>query len=140
MPLPYPARSTPVPNVLVDTWMPRLSDTELRVLLVVTRQTFGFQAGGKTSGFQEKGKGASARRARDWITHSQLKLKTGRASAAVSHAVDGLMKKGLLCVCTADGRSLQTPQERRRYPGKLYFSLYPLVLVEAAGVDNPVDK
>lgn len=131
MPLPYPARSTPVPNALLDTWMPRLSDTELRVLLVVTRQTFGFQ---------EKGKGASTRRARDWITHSQLKLKTGRASAAVSHAVDGLTKKGLLCVCTAEGRLLQTPQERRRYPSKLFFSLHPHVLVETIGGDNPVDK
>lgn len=130
-PLPYPARSTPMPNALLDTWMPRLSGTELRVLLVVTRQTFGFQ---------EKGKGTSARRARDWITHSLLKQKTGRASAAVSHAVDGLTKKGLLCVCTADGAPLQTPQERRRYPGKLFFSLNPSALVEAAGADNPVDK
>lgn len=133
LPLPYPARSTPMPNALLDTWMPRLSDTELRVLLVVTRQTLGFQASANSAGI-------AARRARDWITHSQLKQKTGWESAAVSRAIDGLVKEGLLQVCTQAGAPLPTPQERRRYPGKLFFSLNPSALVEAAGADNPVDK
>jgi len=33
----------PVPVRLVDTVMPRLKDTELRVLLVVLRQTWGWR-------------------------------------------------------------------------------------------------
>lgn len=120
--LPYPARSTPVPNLLIDEWMPCLSDTELRVLLVITRQTLGFQAGSKNT--------STFRRARDWITHSQLKAKTGRASAAVSGAVDRLVKKGLLQVGTADGTPLLTSHERRRYRDKMFFSLMPRLLVK----------
>ena len=126
--IPIPPRCTSVPNVLLDDWMPRLTDTELRLLLIVTRQTLGFQATGK----MERGKPASRqqRRACDWATHSQLKAKTGRASAAVSHAIDELITKGLLEVCTQDGTPLLTPQERRRWRSKMFFSLAPHLLTE----------
>lgn len=121
--LPFPVRSTPVPNVLLDNWMPHLSDTQLRVLLVVTRQTLGFQASVNSAGI-------AARRARDWITDSQLKQKTGRESAAVSRAIDRLVREGLLQVCTQDGAPLPTPQERRRCQSKLFYSLSSCLMTE----------
>ena len=127
--LSIPARCTPVPNALLDDWMQELTDTELRVLLVVTRQTLGFQEKpSRSQPFQGKAKGSASRRARDWITHTQLKQKTGRASAAVSGAIDGLVRKRLLEVCTPDGTPLSTPQERRRWRGKMFFSLAPRLL------------
>ena len=127
--LPIPARCTPVPNILLDDWMPLLSDTELRVLLVVTRQTLGFQAGGKTH--NNTPGGTASRRARDWLTHARLKQATGRASEAVSKAVDGLVKRGLLEVCTECGSPLLTPPERRRCRGRIFFSLAPSLLTKA---------
>lgn len=121
-PVPLPAASTPLPNVLIDQAMPELSDTEWRLLCVITRQTLGYAS--------PDGRG---RRRRDWLTHRQLKSRTGRASAAVSRAVDGLVRKGLIEVQGMDGEPLVTPAERRRCQGALFFSLSPRLLPESAG-------
>jgi hypothetical protein len=116
--LPFPAASTPVPNLLLDQIMPTLSDSEWRLLCVVCRQTLGFTSGD----------GSGQRRGRDWLTHRQLKARTGRASAAISKAVDGLVRKGLIEVQAMDGQPLLTPQERRRCQGMLFFCLAPRLL------------
>ncbi len=104
---------TSVPNDLLDRVMPTLRDTELRVLLVVVRQTLGWQ----------DGPDPSRRKERDWLTQSQLMRRTGRASEAVSAAVDGLVRAGLIEVQDKWGRPLVTPAERRRFLGRLYFRL-----------------
>ena len=107
--------TTPVPNDLLDQVMPTLRDTELRVLLVVVRQTLGWQ----------DGPDPSRRKERDWLTQSQLMRRTGRASEAVSAAVDGLVRARLIEVQDKWGRPLVTPAERRRFLGKLYYRLQP---------------
>ncbi len=137
--LPFPVKSTPFPNLLIDQVMPELSDTEWRLLCVVCRQTLGFTSPGDQGG----------RRSRDWISHGQLKARTGRASAAVSRAVDGLVRRNLIEVRTYAGELLLTPSERRRCQGRLFFGLAPCLvkmlrtdapaLTEQA-VDNPVDN
>src|SRR4051812_27572085 len=66
-------RTTPVPHWLLDEAMPLLSDTELRVLLVVTRSTLGWREG-------------EGRKESDWLSHRQLQARTGRSSAVVSRA------------------------------------------------------
>ena len=73
------ASEVSIPSAILDRWMPKLKDTELRVLLLVARQTIG-----------RSGKEV------DWLAHSQLRKRTGRASEAVSAAVDSLIQKGLL--------------------------------------------
>lgn len=105
--------TTPIPNGLLDRVMPTLRDTELRVLLVVVRQTLGWQ----------EGPDPSRRKERDWLTQSQLMRRTGRASEAVSAAVDGLVRARLIEVQDKWGKALTTPAERRRYLGKLYYRL-----------------
>jgi len=115
---PFPTMSTPFPNVLIDQIMPNLSDTEWRLLCVVCRQTLGFTSEG----------GQGGRRTRDWLTHSQLKARTGRASEALSRAVDGLVRKNLIEVRTYAGEPLLTPQQRRRCQGMLFFSLAPRLI------------
>jgi len=120
--LPYPAASTPVPNLLLDEVMPTLTDSEWRLLCVVCRQTLGFASG------EDK----QRRRAQDWLTHRQIKARTGRASAAVSKAVDGLVRKNLIAVRGADGQPLLTPAERRRCQGMLFFSLAHRLWEEAS--------
>jgi len=107
--------TTPVPNDLLDRVMPTLRDTELRVLLVVVRQTLGWQ----------DGPDPSRRKERDWLTQSQLMRRTGRASEAVSAAIDGLVRARLIEVQDKWGRPLVTPAERRRFLGKLYYRLWP---------------
>lgn len=107
--------TTPVPNDLLDRVMPTLRDTELRLLLVVVRQTLGWQ----------DGPDPSRRKERDWLTQSHLMRRTGRASEAVSAAVDGLVRAGLIEVQDKRGKPLVTPAERRRFLGKLYYRLRP---------------
>ncbi len=117
----------PVQIQLVDEVMPRLKDTEWRVLLVVLRQTAGRQAG-TVSTVQDhqaertptKPKHQPTKR-RDWISHSQLCRRTGRGSGAVSAAVASLTASGLIVVEDAAGTALATPEERRRCLGRLYF-------------------
>ena len=122
----FPARSTPFPNRLLDDFMPILSDTEWRVLCVVARQTLGWEDG------------QGGRKAADWLTQSQLKARTGRASEAVSRAIDGLVRKGLIQVCSEAGEVLATPQARQRCTGRMLFGLAPQALdTPQAASDSP---
>ena len=109
----FPARSTPFPNHLLDDVMPLLSDTEWRLLCVVARQTLGWEDG------------QGGRKKEDWLTQSQLKARTGRASEAISRALNGLAQKGLVQVRSEAGELLATPQARQRCPGRLLFGLAP---------------
>ena len=125
----------PVPVRLVDAVMPHLKDTELRVLLVVLRQTWGWKVD-RTSVYKDEagtqsrtsGQASSQQRVkhqatkcRDWLSHSQLCRRTGRGSDAVSAAVASLTASGLIIVEDAGGKPLATPEERRRCMGRLYF-------------------
>ena len=105
--------AVPIPNRLVDEVLPSLKDTELRVLLIVLRQTLGWREGSDTGGWRFK--------RRDWISHSQMVKRTGRGSEAVSNAVDALVQRELLVVETVTGKPLVTPAERRRHLGRLYY-------------------
>ncbi len=111
---PFPGGAVPIPNRLFDEVLPGLKDTELRVLLIVLRQTLGWREGSDTGGGWQYKK-------RDWISHSQMVKKTGRGSEAISRAVDALVQHGLLVVETAAGKPLITPAERRRCLGRLYY-------------------
>ena len=127
----------PIPMRLVDMVMPRLKDTELRVLLVVLRQTWGWKMdrgkvdriniGKREAGDQENTRKQPTKH-RDWISHRQLCRRTGRGSDAVSAAVASLTASGLVIVEDAGGKPLATPEERRRCLGRLYFRLGTLWL------------
>ena len=110
--VPYPYRSTPFPNLLLDWWMPVLRDTEWRVLCVVVRQTLGWKAG-------------PGRKESDRISQAQLCRKTGRASAAVSQAIDRLVTLGLLAATTKTGQPLNSAKRRRNGRG-VYYRVNPL--------------
>ena len=113
------ASEVSIPSAILDRWMPKLKDTELRVLLLVARQTIG-----------RSGKEV------DWLAHSQLRKRTGRASEAVSAAVDSLIQKGLLEVFTVTGKRLPTPEARRFHRGVLLYRLSSM----ADKADHAVDK
>lgn len=102
---------TAFPNVLLDCLMPTLRDTEWRLLCVVVRQTIGWR---------EKG---GKRKSRDWLTQRQLMTRTGRNSAALSAALDTLVRRRLVDAWDEAGGLLLTPQERRRCQGRIYFGL-----------------
>lgn len=73
-----PPNYTQTPNSFFDEWVPKLKEGELRVMLVIMRQTFGWQ---KTW---------------DYISLSQLEKKTGMYRQGVIQALRSLIKKGLV--------------------------------------------
>lgn len=115
--------TTPVPNVLFDTYLSRLSDTELRVLLVVNRATLGWKEG-------------TGRKASDWLSHRQLQARTGRAGASVSHAIQSLVSRGLLIVQDAAGRTCDSAHSRRATRGRLYYRLSDALLAPKQVLDQ----
>lgn len=104
------SRFTPFPNVILDRVMPHLTDTEFRILALIVRQTLGW-------GQDQK-----------WLSHGWIKECTGRESAAVSRAVDGLVKRGLVIVRDSAGRRISLAAERRRSHSKLSYSIHHLFL------------
>lgn len=69
---------TQCPNVLLDHWLPLLKEIELKILLFVIRQTFGWH------------------RARDRISISQFEKATGSCPKNVLSAVNSLIGYGIL--------------------------------------------
>lgn len=69
---------TQTPNDLFDHWLPLLKESELKVLLVIMRKTFGWH------------------KVRDKISVSQLSKLTGLVEETVVIAVKALQKKGLI--------------------------------------------
>jgi hypothetical protein len=106
--------TTPFPNHLLDEAMPHLKDTEWRVLCVIVRQTLGWHD-----------KASKNRKTSDWLAQSQLVKKTGRDRAALSHALDALVRACYIEVRSEKGGLLQTPKERRQCRGRLFFALHP---------------
>lgn len=110
----FPTPSTPFPNALLDHVMPTLRDTEWRLLCVVVRQTLGWSSGGN-----------GRRKQRDWLSHRQLTRRTGRASGAISKAIDALVRSAYIEVTDEEGCQLLSPAERRRSNARLHYRLGP---------------
>nr|WP_309692653.1 hypothetical protein [Armatimonas sp.] len=110
----------PVPSILIDRLLPRLTDTELRVLLVVVRQTLGWISDDSTSGHKNNVHG---RKWRDWISQSQLVGKTGKSRDSVSRAVGALVESGLVVVEKPSGEPLTSAHERKLARTRLYYRL-----------------
>ena len=117
------------PHALIDTVMPTLSGTQWQLLCVIVRQTQGWldrQTGG--------------RKQSDWLSHSQLRRRTGRGSDALCRAVDALVQKKLIEVRDEKGQPLFTPSERRRSGSHLFYSLAPQLLARFQSATAAVES
>lgn len=105
--------TTPVPNEFFD-WIPYLTHAELRVLLLVIRQTYGWidYATGK-------------RKIKDRLTYDFIIKKTGAYRTILSETIQSLVDKKLLIITDRQGNILPTAQDRT---GKwfLYFQFQPI--------------
>jgi len=123
-------KTTPVPNVVFDTYLKELKLAELKVLLIIIRQTLGW----------EDKRTKSERKETDWISNSQLVTKTGNSARAINDAIQGLTDKKLIDVISQSGEFLDTP-EKRRGQQKLYFRLTNanFAIVETKGIEREKD-
>ena len=115
-------RTTPVPNIIFDRYLKDLNLAELKVLLVVTRQTLGWA----------DRRGMFGRKEIDWISGSQLREKTGSSERAITSALETLVRKRLIEVHDDRGYTLSYSKDRQGKT-RLYYGLHPSVF-------NPVDN
>lgn len=101
---------TNVPNNFFDEYLKNLGYAELKVLLVIIRQTYGWKDK-KTGGYKRW----------DWISQQFFVRKTGLSGRAVSTAISKLIYKRFILVKNEKGRLLFQEIERQR-ASKLYFS------------------
>lgn len=101
---------TTVPNSVFDVHLKDLGYAELKVLLVVIRQTYGW-----------KDKRTDSYKHWDWISQQFFVRKTGLSNRAVSTAISQLIYKGHILVKNKQGYLLFDKKQRQQ-ESKLYFS------------------
>lgn len=104
--------TTPVPNVILDIYLKELNSAELKVLLIVIRQTLGWA----------DRRGMFGRKETDWISGSQLRQKTGSSKRAITTAIDLLVRKKIIEILDEWGNVLKYPEERQGKT-KLFYRL-----------------
>lgn len=128
-------QTTQVPNILFDKYLPHLTDSELKILLIIIRQTYGW--------IRKDGKG---RKTRDRITHRQFCTKTGLCRRVVSKSIQSLVEKKLIKVTDSKGEKLHESKQRagRAYlyyqPGRAIAGCVPAGLSQKASVSNLTDN
>ncbi len=112
-------KTTPVPNAVFE-YIPSLSEAELKLYLIILRQTLGW-----------KDAKSEKRKVYDWISASQFHKKTGLSRRAVGSAVRSLTYRNLILVADDHGRVLHTPNDRK---GKT--RLYYRIAVDSTGENS----
>lgn len=114
-----------MPNEVFDEYLKELKGIELKLLLIIIRQTIGWQ--------NKNG----SRKESDWISSSQLISKTGSSTRAITSATDVLVSRKLIAVFSDAGERLDTP-EKRKGKKRLYYRLSNLSIpaVDYEGKDG----
>ena len=105
--------TTPVPNEFFEQ-IPTLTHTELRVLLVVIRQTYGW-----------KDFKTGQRKVKDRMSYEYIIKKTGLYRTILTETIQSLIDMSLLLVTDAKGNALHQSHERK---GKrlLFYQFQPV--------------
>lgn len=93
--------TTPVPNDFF-TLLPTLSVAELRVLLLIIRQTYGWVC-----------PNSKGRKQKDKMNYSFIIKKTGLYRSCLSSTIQSLITKEIIKVTDFSGQLLDTPQKRK---------------------------
>lgn len=117
-------QTTHLPNFIFDSFLSELTEAELKVLLVIARQTVGWII-----------QGTNDRKQRDRITHYQFCKKTGLSKRAITNAIQKLLFRKLITITDYKHKTLFFPKDRK---GKsyLYYSLsQPMHIPTAISVE-----
>ncbi len=117
------SNTTQVPNLLLDHYLPLLTYGELKIVLVIIRQTFGW--------IDQR---TRKRKARDRISQSQFVVKTGLSKRIVSSALSSLITKNIVVATDARGNLLNAPKRKGRT--HIFYSLNSLSAIVQTSVKN----
>lgn len=105
--------TTQVPNEIFDQQLPYLNQAQLKVLLVVIRQTVGW--------IDPKTK---QRKRKDWISISFFSKRTRLTHKSISMAISELVYKELIVALDNNERELRHPKDRRGKK-RIYYAYAP---------------
>lgn len=119
-------QSTQIPNAVFDQYLPELTEGELKVLLIIIRQTYGW-----IDRFTGK------RKSRDRITQSQFRIKTGLSPRIISKTLKMLSDKELISITDQNNQLLKNSLQRK---GKaiLYYALHPVHLTTSTSAQSDI--
>ena len=112
------AHTTQVPNILFDHYLRTLTLAELKLLLVIIRQT---------NGWIDKRTGQ--RKVRDRISYSQFISKTKLSRRIISRTIQVLVRKQLILITDSHGASLKQPRKRKGRQYLYYQCTFESMLV-----------
>ena len=118
-------QTTQVPNCIFDHYLSSLSKAELKLVLVITRQTLGW--------FDKR---TGMRKNRDRISISQFYKKTSLSRRAITLALQSLVQKSLITITDYRNNEMLHPSNRK---GKayLYYSLkIPTQILSISSKEN----
>jgi len=95
--------TTPTPNWLYNGEMKKMNETELKVVLLVTRKTLGW--------FDPL---TGDRKNQDYISQSQFMEFTGQSHTAIAQAIQSCVERGWIIVKDKNGELCDTSEKRRR--------------------------
>lgn len=93
---------TKVPDVILDQHLKSLSEAELKVLLVIIRNTIGWH------------------KERDRLAYSQIKAKTQLSGRSITTAIESLSNRNYINITDKNGRTLST--QERRYRKEIFYA------------------
>lgn len=102
--------TTPVPNAVFEL-VPSLCEAELKLYLIILRQTLGW-----------KDARSQKRKVYDWISSSQFQSKTGLSRRAIVTAIGSLSFRNLILIADDHGKVLHTPKDRKG-KSRLYYRI-----------------
>ena len=108
--------TTQIPNTILDRLIHQMTDTELRIMLIITRKTMGW--------FMDPVTGM--RKRDDSLSHIQLTQLTGRSDRSISYAITHCNNMGWLEIRNKQGKILRTSKER--IGQILFYRLGPAIL------------
>lgn len=109
----YYYRSTQVPNEVFDQQLPYLNQAQIKVLLIVIRQTLGW--------IDPKTK---KRKSKDWISISFFSKRTRLTHKSISMAISELIYKELIVALDSNAKELRHPRDRRGKK-RIYYAYAP---------------
>ena len=118
--------TTPTPNWLYNGEMRKMNETQLKVVLLVTRKTLGW--------FDPK---TSERKSQDYISQKQFMEFTGKSHTAIAHAIQCSVKAGWIIARDKIGNLCDTPDKRRRR--KVWYQLGSVFTNKLSKQDSCLD-
>ena len=120
--------TTQLPNSLIDIHLKNLSEKELKILLLIIRQTVGFSDG------------HGGRKNREWLSQKFISNRTGLSYKSISLGIHQLISKNLVVATNKKGAILSEPEARkgclRIFYASTYFEINPSVELSK----NPMTK